>query len=115
MILREMKEVNRHKEELVLDHLHATAFNGSGLGRRILGPEENILRLSRDDLREYMDTHYLAPSMVVAVAGAIDHHEPCDLAERYFGGLRTELDEEQRRGGRAVCLDEGKFVGCNVR
>ena len=26
VILREMKEVNRHEEELVLDHLHATAF-----------------------------------------------------------------------------------------
>jgi processing peptidase subunit beta len=26
VILREMKEVNQHKEELVLDHLHATAF-----------------------------------------------------------------------------------------
>jgi processing peptidase subunit beta len=51
VILREMKEVYWHKEGLVLDHLHATAFNGLDLGRRILGPEENILRLSRDDLR----------------------------------------------------------------
>jgi processing peptidase subunit beta len=115
VILREMKEVNRHEEELVLDHLHATAFDGSGLGRTILGPEENILRLSRYDLREYIDTHYLAPSMVVAGAGRIDHGELCDLADRYFGGLRTELDEEQRRSGRAVCLDEGKFVGGDVR
>jgi predicted Zn-dependent peptidase len=43
VILREMKEVNRHKEELVLDHL-AMAFDGSGLGRMILGPKENILQ-----------------------------------------------------------------------
>jgi processing peptidase subunit beta len=54
VILREMKEVNQHKEELILDHLHATAFDGLGLGRMILGPEENILRLSRDNLWEYM-------------------------------------------------------------
>jgi processing peptidase subunit beta len=117
VILREMKEVNRHEEELVLDHLHATAFSTSGLGRTILGPEENIRNLSRDDLREYIDTHYLAPGMVVAGAGDVDHGELCELAERYFGGgrVRTELDEEQRNSGRAVCLDEGKFVGGDVR
>ena len=115
VILREMKEVNRHEEELVLDHLHATAYATSGLGRTILGTEENISRLCRDDLREYVDTHYLAPSMVVAGAGDVDHAELCDLAERYFGGIRTELDEEQRSGGGAVCLDEGKFVGGDVR
>jgi processing peptidase subunit beta len=115
VILREMKEVNRHEEELVLDHLHATAFGGSGLGRTILGPEENILRMSRDDLWEYIYTHFLAPSMVVAGAGAIDHRELCNLADRYFGGLRTELKEEQRRSRCAVCLDEGKFFGGDLR
>jgi processing peptidase subunit beta len=89
-----MKEVNWHKEELVLDHLHATAFNGSGPGRTILGLEENILRLSRDDLREYINTHYLAPSMVITGARAIDHRKLCNLADRSSGGLRTELNEE---------------------
>jgi processing peptidase subunit beta len=98
VILREMKEVNWHKEELILDHLPMTAFDGLGLGRTILGPEENILRLIRDNLCEYIDTHYLAPSMIVAGAREIYHHELCDLADRYFGGLRTKLDEEQRRG-----------------
>ena len=39
VILREMEEVNKNQEELVLDHLHATAFQGTGLGRTILGPE----------------------------------------------------------------------------
>jgi processing peptidase subunit beta len=110
-----IKEVDWHKENLVLDHLHATAFDGLGQERMILGPEENILRLSRDDLREYINTHYLAPCMVVAGAGAINHRKLCNLADRYFGGLRTELDEEQRRSGCTVCLDEGKFMGGNVR
>jgi processing peptidase subunit beta len=53
----------------------------------IVGPEEKILRLCRDNLREYMDTHYLAPSMVVPGAKAINHHELCNLSDRYFGGL----------------------------
>merc|ERR1712238_226558 len=43
VILREMSEVNKQQEELVIDHLHSTAFQGTGLGRTILGSEENIL------------------------------------------------------------------------
>lgn len=118
VILREMREVNRSEEELVLDHLHGTAFRGSGLGRTILGPERNIASpthgLTRWDLREYIDTHYLAPQMVIAGAGAVDHGALCDLADRHFGGLRAELDEAQKNSD-AVCLDEGKFVGSDVR
>jgi len=114
VILREMKEVNKHNEELVLDHLHATAFQGSGLGRTILGPEQNIKSLTKGDLREYIDTHYLAPQMVIAGAGAVDHQELCDLADHYFGGLKTELNEKEKKSD-AVCLDKGTFVGSDVR
>ncbi len=87
-----------------------------GLGRTILELEENILRLSRDNLQDCTDTHYLAPSMVImGGARAIKHHKLCNLAERYFGSLRMELDKELRRGRCAVCLDKGKFVVGDVR
>jgi hypothetical protein len=58
VILREMSEVNKQEEELVLDHLHGTAFQGTGLGRTILGPEENIRSLTQDEtlLRSYYET-----------------------------------------------------------
>ena len=65
-------------------------------------------------MREYIDTHYLAPQMVIARAGGVDHGELCNLTDHYFGGLWTELDEEQRNSD-AVCLDEGKFIGSDVR
>jgi len=48
----------------VFDHLHATAFQHSPLGRTILGPAENIKRLTRGDLSDYIATHYKAPRMV---------------------------------------------------
>lgn len=89
VILREMSEVNKQQEELVLDHLHATAFQGTGLGRTILGPEENIRALKRDDLVNYIKTHYTAPRMVIAGAGAVDHNQLCDLSNKYFGNVPT--------------------------
>jgi processing peptidase subunit beta len=51
-------QVNKQTNELVFDHLHATAFQFSPLGRTILGPEENIRSISRKDLVDYMATHY---------------------------------------------------------
>ncbi len=51
-------------EEVIFDHLHATAFQHSPLGRTILGPAENIRTLTRNDLVDYIQTHYTAPRMV---------------------------------------------------
>lgn len=55
-------------EEVIFDHLHATAFQHSPLGRTILGPAENIRTLTRNDLVDYIQTHYTAPRMVCLVA-----------------------------------------------
>jgi len=91
VILREMEEVNKNQEELVLDHLHATAFQGTALGRTILGSEQNIRTLTREQLVDYITTQYTAPRMVVAGAGAVDHAELCELADKHFGALSSDI------------------------
>ena len=106
VILREMSEVNKQQEELVLDHLHATAFQGTGLGRTILGPEENIRSLQRSDLVDYIQNHYTAPRMVIAGAGAINHEELCGLASQHFGNLPTGPKDSL-----AVAMDPAIFTG----
>lgn len=42
VILREMQEVESNLQEVVFDHLHATAYQGTPLGQTILGPTKNI-------------------------------------------------------------------------
>lgn len=59
VILREMQEVETNLQEVVFDHLHAAAFQGTSLGRTILGPTKNIQSISRDDLVQYMKTNFL--------------------------------------------------------
>lgn len=51
-------------EEVIFDHLHATAFQNTPLGRTILGPADNIRRLTRGDLADYIAANYTAPRMV---------------------------------------------------
>ena len=87
VILREMVEVSKQQEEVIFDDLHETAYDGNGLGRTILGPENNVRTLQRSDLQDYVATHYTAPRMVIAGAGAVDHEQLVELANSNFGNL----------------------------
>ena len=112
VILREMEEVMSMREEVVFDELHATAYQGTSLARTILGPEENIASITQEDLRQYIDTHYTAPRMVFAGAGAIEHKQLVDLAGKSFDKLPAGTG-----GGSAVSTDvvEHKFTGSDAR
>ncbi|TFJ87700.1 hypothetical protein NSK_001050 [Nannochloropsis salina CCMP1776] len=110
VILREMEEVNKQKEEVILDYLHETAFQGTGLGRTILGPEENVKSLHREALKDYIRTHYTAPRMVIAGAGAIEHGRLVELADKYFGNL-----PRQAPPGADTGMEAAVFVGSDKR
>ena len=56
-------------QEVVFDYLHATAYQGTPLGRTILGPTENIKSITRQDLLDYIGNHYKSQRMVLAGAG----------------------------------------------
>ncbi|KAK9463667.1 Metalloenzyme, LuxS/M16 peptidase-like protein [Lipomyces oligophaga] len=109
VILREAEEVEKQYEEVVFDHLHAVAFQGQNLGRTILGPKENILSISRDDLSNYIDTNYKADRMVLVGAGAVNHEELVALAGKYFASVPTS----NKLG--AVSATKPQFVGSEVR
>lgn len=87
VILREQQEVDKQLEEVVFDHLHAVAFQGQPLGRTILGPKENILSITRDDLSSYISTNYTADRMVLVGTGGVDHKELVELAKKHFSSL----------------------------
>ena len=110
VILREMEEVESITEEVIFDMLHEAAYVGGGLGRTILGPEENIKTLKSKDLRSYIDTHYTAPRMVVAAAGALDHEEVVRLAEEHWSGRPTTSSTDF-----PVDFDRAVFTPTEVR
>ncbi|KAJ5285164.1 hypothetical protein N7524_000470 [Penicillium chrysogenum] len=70
VILREQEEVDKQLEEVVFDHLHATAYQTQPLGRTILGPKENIQTITRDNLTDYIKTNYTADRMVLVGAAS---------------------------------------------
>lgn len=109
VILKEMESVYKDsKEELILDHLHENAFQGCPLGYTILGPVQNIERITKEDIQSYVQTHYTANRMVIAGAGAVDHDELVKLAETMFGDVPT-----QPTNNAVVRLEPAEFIGCD--
>lgn len=90
VILREQEEVDKQMEEVIFDHLHAVAFQGTALGRTILGTEHNIRTISRTDLQNYIRQNYTAPRMVLAAAGSVEHDALVRMAEGAFAALPTK-------------------------
>jgi len=111
VILREMQEIEGMPDEVIFDHLHATAFQYSPLGRTILGPADNVRSITRQHLADYIATNYTAERMVVAAAGAVDHKALVASVEKAFGKLpsggATAYDLVRR--------DPAIFTGSEVR
>merc|ERR1711907_534353 len=109
VIMREMEEVMQNKEEVIFDELHATAYQGTSLGRTILGPTENIMSITRNDLEKYIQTHYTAPRMCVAGAGAVTHDQLCDLSSKAFDALPTKAADD------LALVRDHTFTGSDAR
>ena len=111
VILREMQEVEGQTDEVVLDHLHATAFQYTPLGRTILGPAQNIKSITRNDLQNYIKTHYTASRMVIAAAGAVKHEEVVEQVKKLFNKLSSDTTSTTQ----LVAKEPSSFTGSEVR
>lgn len=102
-------------EEVVFDHLHATAFQGQPLGRTILGPAANIQSIQRNDLVDYIKTNYTADRMVLVGAGGVSHQQLVELAEKHFANLPAEPQSGHALAIAAAQKRKPEFVGSEVR
>jgi processing peptidase subunit beta len=118
VILREAVEVENTPEEVIFEHLHSVAYQGTSHAFTILGPEENIQSLQREDLQDYIKTHYTAPRMLVAAAGNIKHEDLVKLAEAQFGHLPSVATGPSALApsftGSAVTIRNDEMPACHV-
>ncbi|XP_057702918.1 cytochrome b-c1 complex subunit 1, mitochondrial [Corythoichthys intestinalis] len=110
VVLRELEEVGGNLQEVCLDLLHATAYQGTALGHSVLGPSNNARTITRQDLVEYINSHYKAPRMVLAAAGGVNHEELVSLAQSHFSGMSFEYE-----GDAVPVLSPCRFTGSEIR
>jgi predicted Zn-dependent peptidase len=87
VIVQEIGAVDDTPDDLVFEHLQATAFAGQPVGRSILGTRATVRSFDAKRLGAYLAHNYRAPGMVVAAAGAVRHDEVVEEAARRFAGF----------------------------
>jgi predicted Zn-dependent peptidase len=88
VIIQEIGQVEDTPDDIIFDHLQATAFPDQPLGRPILGTAKHVQSFTRETLRNHIAAHYFASSMAFISAGAVEHDKMVALAEGAFSGLK---------------------------
>merc|ERR1712002_1231054 len=91
VVLKEMQESSKDLETVVMDYLHATAYQGTALAQSVFGTTANVQSLSRSELVDYVSANFTAPRITLAAAGGVDHAALVKSAEANLGGLSSDV------------------------
>ena len=89
VILEEIKMVEDAPDDLVHEVFAQQFWSKHPLGRPILGTPETVSSFNSAGLRSYFESTYLAPNLVIAAAGHLEHADLRALVDRAFGDLPT--------------------------
>ncbi|WP_228060323.1 MULTISPECIES: pitrilysin family protein [unclassified Coleofasciculus] len=67
-----------------------TAFQVHPYKRPVIGYNEDIRNLTREDVQQFFETHYGPNNLTFAVVGDVDPAEVKQLAQTYFGRFKTK-------------------------
>lgn len=84
VILEEIKMYDDSPDDLIHDVFLQTMWRGSNLGEPTIGFADTVMRLTPDDLREHMRTHYAPNCVIVAAAGNVEHERFVELVCEQF-------------------------------
>jgi predicted Zn-dependent peptidase len=85
VVIEELASIADSPPQLVDVLLDATMWPDQPLGRDVAGTEESVQAITRQATLDYMRRQYAPNNIVVAVAGAIGHHEVVDAIDRALG------------------------------
>jgi predicted Zn-dependent peptidase len=81
----------QHRVDLLIDEI---MWPNQPLGMDVAGTKTTVGKLTREDMRCYCDTQYLANNTVVSVAGDIVHQEVVGILEEVFGHWKRDMRQE---------------------
>lgn len=87
VIVDEMASYLDSPEESIVDDFEDLIFKGSGLGHNILGLEDQLLALQKNDITDFMQSNYDTHEMVIGITGNYKLKEVEKLLHKVFGGI----------------------------
>ena len=102
-----LEEIAMHEDapdELVHDLFYRSMWTGHPLGRPVLGFNDTISDVARDEVAGYWEARYAPSNLVVAAAGNIAHER---LVEEIEGLFRSREGHKTQRNGPAPVTHPG--------
>lgn len=87
VIVEEMRMVEDTPDDLATEIFLRNFWPKHRLGRPILGTEESLTRLTREEIVAHWQKVYTPANLVVSAAGHVTHEEIVELAARYFEAI----------------------------
>lgn len=94
VILEELKMYRDLPQSYVYDLLDELLWPGQPLGMSIIGSEESIRSLKKEDLLLYKRKYYTPLNIVVSASGLLEHDRFVKKAERIFSQLKDKNRNE---------------------
>lgn len=85
VIAEEINMANEDPMHFTLLELQKFLWEGQNAASDVLGPVENILRFSKEELFEYRKEFYQTKNVTVSIVGGVKAEEALELAEKVFG------------------------------
>jgi len=92
VILSELGEAVDSPDDIVHDHLFEAAFEGQAIGRSVLGREDSVRAVARQDCVDWLDQQFVPSRLVLAASGKVDAEAVLALAERLFGDMEAPAE-----------------------
>ncbi len=92
-------EINSYKDspyELIYDEFEELIFRGNPIGRSILGEENTLKALTRDDILAFYNNHYHTDHMVISSVGNIKFNRLVKYVEKYFSDHPVKTEQSLR-------------------
>ena len=92
VVIEEISMVEDSPEDVCHENLAKLFFEGSSLGRPIIGNADNINGFDKTKIQKFIDDHYCPQNVVISVAGNFDFDNLTELVTKYFS---NEFDKNQ--------------------
>ena len=98
VIFQELCMTKDTPDDIVFDYFQETAFKNQPLGRSILGTEEFIKNLKREELLSYFKNQYSNKNTIISAAGNFDSGQFNDLISNRFSNFQNTNVKKYEKG-----------------
>lgn len=106
VIVQEIQMSKDNLEEYILDVYLEKAYEGHELGIPILGTEETLAGLKRQDVVRHYEAHFRGPRIIVSVAGPVEHDQVVEMVEKSLGKVNRHVKQLKRKTPRIRRVEE---------